>query len=132
MGSGYFYTARAAIQYHPQWESAAALYSKAAMYSDAINNALTGHSENTFLMPDQKALKPVAEALVNAPAADLTKVIEYHVLPGECCSDSEGNCQSIYTDAYPQQKHRRPAADRTHAQTPAKPLAPHLHPLSKS
>eukprot|EP00775_Hariotina_reticulata_P013030 gene13030-13159_t len=82
MSSSYFFAAQGAIRFYPQWSAAAALFSKAAIYSDTIAESFKGGTENTFLLPEDKALEPVARTLVNAPATDLTQVILYHMLPG--------------------------------------------------
>lgn len=81
MSASYFYNAKSAFQFYPQWNAAADLFAKAAIYSDAVASSYIGKAESTFLLPNNEALKGAARALVAAPAGELSQVIEYHVIP---------------------------------------------------
>lgn len=87
MSSSYFFNAFDAIRFYPNWTAAADIFSKAALYSGGIAESMKGATENTFLLPNNDALgNGVARALVNAPAGDLSQIVEYHVVPGVCDS----------------------------------------------
>lgn len=82
MSDSYFYNAQDAIRMYPQWSAAGELLSKAALYSQTLEASLIGSAESTWLLPNNDALQSVARPLVNAPAEDLAKVMEYHVIAG--------------------------------------------------
>jgi uncharacterized surface protein with fasciclin (FAS1) repeats len=82
MSSSFFYNAPDAFRFYPQWSSASDLYSKAALYSDTLAATVKGQSDSTFLVPNNAALGNAAKALISAPASELVKVMEYHVVGG--------------------------------------------------
>lgn len=77
----YFYSTRAAVRYYPEWTSFQELYQRAAASSKALTDALAGRTAYTYLLPSNDALKPALQVLSKAGNADLSQLLEYHVLP---------------------------------------------------